>query len=253
MNGFAVFAQKEAREILRTWRIWVLPGILMFFALSGPVLARFTPEIIGSVAGSQLGGLVLPEPTYVDSYAQWVKNLSQIALFALIIIYGGIVSAECKSGTAALVLTKPVSRAAFVTAKMLVHSGFMIVTTVFGTLVTWAITYAVFAEAPARPLWTSVGVWLSFAVLFVAIMTLLSVIFSSQAGAAGVGLGLYALMSIGALWEPLAEHSPAGLNGIAVDMLAGKDPAVFWPVVSAIVLAALVTAIAALAFGRQEL
>jgi len=36
MNGFTVFARKEAREILRTWRVWVLPGILAFFALTGP-------------------------------------------------------------------------------------------------------------------------------------------------------------------------------------------------------------------------
>src|SRR5665647_131722 len=44
MSGPVVFARKEALEILRTWRIWVLPGILLFFALTGPVLARFTPD-----------------------------------------------------------------------------------------------------------------------------------------------------------------------------------------------------------------
>src|ERR1035437_11075744 len=38
MSGFAAFAGKEAREILRTWRIWILPGILLFFALTGQVL-----------------------------------------------------------------------------------------------------------------------------------------------------------------------------------------------------------------------
>ena len=47
MSGFAAFAGKEAREILRTWRIWVLPGILLFFALTGPVLAKLTPQQIG--------------------------------------------------------------------------------------------------------------------------------------------------------------------------------------------------------------
>ena len=36
MSGFRVFARKELREIVRTWRIWVLPGILLFFALTGP-------------------------------------------------------------------------------------------------------------------------------------------------------------------------------------------------------------------------
>src|SRR5664280_430565 len=137
MSGFAVFAHKEAREILRTWRIWVLPGILLFFALTGPVLARFTPQIVGALAGNQFGGLKLPTPTYLDAYTQWIKNLSQIGLFALIIIYAGVVSAESKSGTAILVLTKPVSRPAFVIAKAAVHSAFLAVVVVIGTLVTW--------------------------------------------------------------------------------------------------------------------
>ncbi|HEY5518777.1 MAG TPA: hypothetical protein VIK17_03930, partial [Cellulomonas sp.] len=124
MSGTVVFARKEALEILRTWRIWVLPGILLFFALTGPVLARFTPEIVGALAADQLGGFEIPTPTYLDAYAQWVKNLSQIALFALIIIYGGLVSGESRSGTAVLVITKPVSRSTFVVVKAAVHAVF---------------------------------------------------------------------------------------------------------------------------------
>src|SRR5450759_5824807 len=134
MSGIAIFAGKEAREILRTWRIWVLPGILLFFALTGPVLAKFTPEIVGALAGDQLGGFKIPTPTYLDAYTQWIKNLSQIALFALIITYGGIISTETKSGTAVLVLTKPVSRTAFIVAKATVHSVFLAVLVVIGTL-----------------------------------------------------------------------------------------------------------------------
>src|SRR5665811_1041646 len=136
MNGFTVFVGKEAREILRTWRIWVLPGILLFFALTGPVLARFTPEIVGAVAGDQLGKFQIPTPTYLDAYTQWIKNLSQIALFALIITYGGIISTETKSGTAVLVLTKPVSRTAFIVAKATVHSVFLAILAVSYTHLT---------------------------------------------------------------------------------------------------------------------
>lgn len=67
MSGFAAFAGKEAREILRTWRIWGLPGILVFFALTGPVLAKLTPQLLGALGGDQLKGLVLPTPTYLDA------------------------------------------------------------------------------------------------------------------------------------------------------------------------------------------
>jgi len=253
MNGFTVFAGKEAREILRTWRIWVLPGILLFFALTGPVVARFTPQIVGALAGDQLSGLKLPTPTYLDAYTQWIKNLSQIALFALIIIYGSIISAETKSGTAVLVLTKPVSRTAFVVAKAAVHSVFLGVLVLTATLLTWGLTAAVFGKAPGSALWSSTLVWLVFGVLFLALMTLLSVLIGSTAGAAGAGLGAYALVSIAAIWKPLGTYSPAALATEPASLAAGKDAAVLWPVLTSLLLAVAFVALAAQMFRRKDL
>jgi len=255
MKGFAVFARKEATEIVRTWRIWVLPGMLLFFALTGPAMARFTPEIVGAAAGDQLAALMkaMPVPTYLDAYAQWAKNLTQIALFAIIIIYGGLVSGERKTGTAVLVLTKPVSRSAFVVAKAVVHSLFLALTVVVGTLVTWGGTRVVFGKAPGASLWLSAMAWLAFGVLFIAIMTLLSSLMSSQAGAAGIGLGVFALMSIAALWEPLARYSPVGLTGAPMTLAAGKESAILWPVITSLALASALVALAAWAFRTKEL
>jgi len=253
MSGFAAFAGKEAREILRTWRIWVLPGILLFFAMTGPVLAKLTPQLVGALAGDQLKGLVIPTPTYHDAYTQWIKNLSQIALFALIIIYASIISSERKSGTAVLVLTKPVSRTAFVIAKAAVHSAFLAVLVVAGTLLTWGVTAAVFGQAPGSALWSSSLVWLVFGVLFIALMTLLSVLIGSAAGAAGAGLGAYALVSIAAIWKPLGTYSPAALATMPSSLAAGKDVAVLWPVLTSLLLAAALFALASRAFRRSEL
>ena len=253
MSGFAAFAGKEAREIPRTWRIWVLPGILLFFALTGPVLAKFTPQILETFAGDQFKGLVLPTPTYLDAYGQWIKNLSGIALYALIIIYGSIISSERKSGTAVLVLTKPVSRAAFVVAKVVVHSLFLAVVVVAGTLITSGLTVAIFGQAPGSALWSAALVWLVFGVLFIALMTLLSIIIGSAAGAAGAGLGAYALVSAVAIWKPLGTYSPAALASGPASLAAGKDVAVLWPVLTSLLLAVVLVALAAFAFRRNDL
>lgn len=253
MNGFTAFARKEAREILRTWRIWVLPGILLFFALTGPILARFTPEIVGAVAGSQLGGFKLPTPTYLDAYGQWIQNISQIALFALIIIYGSIISSETRNGTAALVLTKPVSRTAFVIAKVMIHSVVLALLLIVGTLLTWGITAVTFGSAPGSALWSSALVWLVLGTLFIALMTLLSVLISSAAGAAGAGLGAYALLAIASIWEPLGSYSPAGLPTKAATLAAGNDAAVLWPVLTALLLAVAFVALAARIFRQRDL
>jgi ABC-2 type transport system permease protein len=253
MSGFAVFAGKEAREIPRTWRIWVLPGILLFFALTGPVLARFTPQIVGALAGNQFGGLKLPTPTYLDAYTQWIKNLSQIGLFALIIIYASIISAETKSGTAVLVLTKPLSRTAFVIAKAAVHSVFLAVLVVIGALLTWGLTETIFGKAPGSALWSAALAWLTFGVMFIALMTLLSVLISSTAGAAGAGLGAYALVSIAAIWKPLGTYSPAGLASLPASLAAGKDAVVLWPVLTSLLLSVTLVALAGQRLQRRDL
>ncbi|MEO6533400.1 MAG: ABC transporter permease subunit [Pseudolysinimonas sp.] len=254
MNSTLVFARKEAVEIVRSWRIWVLPAIIFFFAISAAILARYTPEIVGAVAGDQLGGITFPPGTYLDSYGQWIKNLSQITLFALIIIYGGIVSSETSSGTAILVLTKPMSRGAFVIVKAVIHAAFLAILTVIGTLVVWGLTWAIFGKAPADPLWSSALTWLVVGVFYVALMTFFSVLIPSAAGASGAGIGAFVLLSIGGLWKPLGDHSPAGLAGQAAALAAGKPvPDLLWPVLVSFAVAIVLVVAAALLFRRKEL
>jgi ABC-2 type transport system permease protein len=255
MRGFTAFLHKELREILRTWRIWVLPGIVLFFAISGPPLAKITPELLGSLMTDQQPGVViqLPDPTYVDAYLQWTKNLSQMVLFAVIIMFGGVISAEKKSGTAALVLTKPLSRSAFVLAKFVSQAALVAVPIAAGALATWGITYATFGEAPLAPLAEATGAWLVFALMFVALMELLSAALDSQAGAAGIGFGAYILLSVAGLWAPMLDYSPAGLVGAPTTIVMDKTAALGWPIAVTLALTALFVAGAVLVFKRREL
>lgn len=253
MTGLAIFAKKEAREILRTWRIWVLPGIVLLFALSGPLLARFTPELVQSLAGSQLHGLKIPAPTYADSYAQWVKNLTQIVLIAVIIVYGGIVSGEVRSGTAALVLTKPLSRVTFVYAKAAVHSVFLALLVAAGALLTWLLTRVIFGAAPAAPLWSATGAFLVLGALFICVMAAASVLIGSAAGAAGAGLAAFAILSIAAIWKPLGTYSPAGLPALPGSLAGGHDASALWPLLTSVVLGVALVALAGLVFRRRDL
>jgi ABC-2 type transport system permease protein len=247
-------ARKEALEILRTWRVVVLPAIVLLFAVTSPVLAKFTPEIVSAVAGAQFGDLVLPSPTAYAAYGQWIKNLSQIAAFAIIISSGGIVSAERRAGTAALVLTKSASREVFVLVKFAVHLVFLALVLAFGTTVAWAVTAVTFGSAPAGALWSSTAVWFALAGVYLGLMVLFSVLIPAAAGAAGAGLAAYVALAVGAAWPGIANHSPAGLLGRATTLAAHTDAApVFWPVLTAAVVVVAAVAAAVFAFRRQEL
>lgn len=254
MKGFGAFLRKELVEIARTWRIWVLPGIVLFFALSGPPLAMLTPEILKSVGASAPGVVIeIPPPTWLDAYAQWVKNLSQIVTFALVIIYGGLVSGERKTGTAILVLTKPLTRNAYVAAKVLSAAFLVVITTVVGALLTWAVTLATFGEAPVGVLVEVTALWLASALVLLAVMALLSTLVTSQAGAAGIGFGVLMLSTVLGMFRGLAAVTPIGLASAPGAALMGEAYPVAGPLVSGAVVAVACVAAAMWEFSRQEL
>lgn len=253
MSGFARFLRKELLELVRTWRFPTLAGVTWFFALSGPVLALLTPQLLESMQAAQPGVVIqVPDPTWRDAYAQWVKNLSQIVAFVTIIAAAGSVSGEIASGTSTLVLTKPVSRGAFVAAKAVALYLLVFGVVAVGALLTHVVTLLVFGAAPAAELWAPTLVWLAFAALLVAIGVLLSSLVSTLA-AAGLGVGAFFAVSLAALWGPLVRYSPAGLAVAPAELVAGRTPQLGWPLATTAAAAiALVLAAAAL-FARREL
>lgn len=253
MSGARRFMRKEITEIVRTWRIWVVPGLLLFFAVTSPVLAQLTPAMLESVTAGQSGvQIIVPDPTYLDAYAQWLKNLQQIVAFALLLTAGGMIAGEKASGTAILVLTKPVSRTAFVITKFLSNAVLLVLFTAIGTLACWGVTYAVFGEAPVERLVSSTGAWLAFALLLLALMTLFSAGLKSLA-AGGAGLASFFALSVLSLWGPALRYSPAGLSAASGSFLAGESVALLWPAASSALTVVAALALAVVVFKRQEL
>ncbi|MCE5191115.1 MAG: ABC transporter permease [Actinomycetia bacterium] len=256
MRGFGVFLGKEAREILRTWRIWALPGLVVFLALTGPVIAKLTPELLKSMSGTAgMGGVVvtLPKPTWQDAYLQWSKNLTQMITWVLVVMAGGMVSGERKSGTAVLVLTKPISRSAFLLAKFISNAGLVALAAVLGAFSTWAVTLGVFGEAPVRIMVEATAVWLTFAIVLVAVLTLFSAVVDSRLGATFLGFGVLVAFTIASLWGPAADLSPAGLVNAPNAVISGTGGRLLWPLVTSAVATLLFVAGGMCAFSRKEL
>lgn len=256
MRGFAVFLGKEFTEIVRTWRLYVIPGIMLFVGLMSPVFAEVTPGLVSSMVDSQGQGIVLeiPPATTVDSYLQFSKNATQIALIAVIIATAGVVSGEHRSGTAQLVLTKPVSRGAMIAAKALSNWLLLLLSTAVSAALCFGVTLLIFDSDAVREFASMVGIWYTLASLMVALTIFLSVLLRSQPGAAGAGIGTFFVISVLSMWGPARDYSPAGLVGAGDRILTGTaDVAVLWPVVSAVALSVALVAAAAWVFGRQEL
>ena len=66
MQSSLVFFAKEIREILRTYKIYALPLVLLAFGFASPSLTHIRPDILEGIAGDI--NIQLPEMTWRDSY-----------------------------------------------------------------------------------------------------------------------------------------------------------------------------------------
>ena len=252
MSGFGTMLRKEFREIVTTWRVWVCAGAFAIFGIVDPVLARFTPIILGSVIGDQIP-IELPDPTYRDAWAQWTGDLVQLLTIVLIALAAASVAGEVSSGTLIIPLTKPIGRPAFVLAKFFAVVGLTLTSVAIGTALATAVTFAMFDGAAAGPVWKAAGVWLVLAVLLIAVTMLGSCLTSSTMAAFMIGFVAYIAIALAGLWQPARAYSPAGLTEAIGNLASGESVAVAWPVAATLALAALALCGAILGFTRREL
>jgi ABC-2 type transport system permease protein len=254
MSGFGAFLRKELIEIRRTWRLWVIPGMLVFFGVTSPIIAAVTPALVRSMTASQRGVTVrLPPPTALDAYAQFIKNLDQFVLIAVVIIGAAVISGERASGTAILVLTKPLSRRAFVVAKILSQVALLAVATALGTAACLAMTAVVFDGTGGGRLVTAVAVWLLYASLLIVVMTLFSAAFRSRGAASGAGLAYFFVTLLLSNWGPMARYSFLGLLPAMGRALIGAPMSLGWAVATALAGMLVGAAVAVRIFDQQEL
>jgi ABC-2 type transport system permease protein len=254
VSGYVAFLKKEARETLRTWRLWVLPGILVFLGISGPLLTAVTPALLRATAHRRPGVVIrLPAPTALESYVQFAANLAQLVLLTVIITGAAVVASERRAGTIVLMLTKPLTRTGFVLAKALSSIVLLVAATALGTALCIVVTIGLFGSGHVTAFLGTVAAWLALAIMFVLLMVLLSAWFDRQAPAAGAGIGVFVALFALTGFPLLRDHSPAGLLAANDAILKGRQVALAWPLMTTVVLGGLFLCGAVWVFGRKEL
>lgn len=136
MSSYVAFTKKEFLEALRTWKLLLLSIIAVVIGMMNPLFAKLTPEILKSMDMQGIS-ITIPEPKAVDSWAQFFKNVPQLELIVLVIVFSGMLSNEISKGTLVNMLTKGLKRSTVILAKM------TMATCVWSTsfLLTFAISY----------------------------------------------------------------------------------------------------------------
>jgi ABC-2 type transport system permease protein len=131
-NIFLALLNKELIEQWRSGRLIILLAIFLFFGIFSPLMAKFLPSILPSIMKGQNITIHIPEGTWKDAIGQFVKNISQIGVFIIILLSMGTVAREKENGTVSFLLVKPVSRNLFIASKFLSQLIVLLVSFIVG-------------------------------------------------------------------------------------------------------------------------
>jgi ABC-2 type transport system permease protein len=205
-----VLIKKEIFEIFKTSKIYVLPIIFLFFGITSPLMTQLLPDILKNLPGGIK--ISLPEQTWADSFMQFFKNLNQIGIISIILVFMGTVSDEKSRGTAIMVLTKPVSRVSFVISKFFTNSLLAVFAIFLGYITCLFYTLRLFPSVNIAASLSAILIFTVSSVFYIAIITGLSAIFKSNIAAGGITLGIYFFFSLlPFLGGWFSEYSPGCL------------------------------------------
>lgn len=218
---------KELREQWRSYRMLVVAAVLVAMGILGPLTARYMNELMASIPGTPEGlEAVLPAPTVEFAVAELVDNLAQFGLILALLVPMAAVVGEKSAGTAALTLSKPVSRGAFLLAKLLALLTTFAVGLSLSVAAGYAYTGMLFRWLPIGGFAVLAGMLLLYLLFYASLTLLASTLMRSQLAAAGLAFGLALLLGIVGTIPALGAYLPSALlgwggaaaNGMALEM-----------------------------------
>ena len=195
MKQLVTLLKKDIMELYRTKKILVLATVFLFFTILSPISAYLLPDILEMV-GQYDDSIVIivPDPTYVDSYTQFISNFSQITILVMIIVFAPLIVEEKRKGTFHTLLNNGVSKSNFVLAKAISQIKVMTLLYLISAGIFLVYTKILFDQALITNwIWFFVSIYLYY-VFLICLINLISVI--SKNNIMSIGISLVAFFGI---------------------------------------------------------
>ncbi len=215
---FLTLFHKEILENIRNYKLISIVLIFAFFGLASPLAAYYIPDIMAYATKSQNIKIEIPPPTYNDALLQYVKNISQMCVFILIIINMGIVAGEKDRGTAVFLLVKPVSRKGFIVAKLASVLSIAALALTTSCVLCALYTYLFFDAIPLKIfILQNLLIYLYLACIL-SVTVMFSSLFSSQIPAGILTFFVWILFTLFSQFGTAGYYSPDHLIGNAASL-----------------------------------
>ena len=226
---WAVFLAALRKELVQQWRTRHVLAVVAVFALFGmtsPLVAYFTPQLFKAIPGVEKFSSLIPTPTVVDAMSQYVKNISQFGFILAILIGMGAVAGEKERGTASLILSKPMTRWAFVSSKLVAQVVVYLLGFLIALVGAYFYTLVLFGNLDLGRFVLLNGLLFCWLLPFVSLTLAASVVGGSTGAAAGTALAASVLLLLLGNIPGYGQLTPGALIGWASQLFAGGTDAV---------------------------
>jgi ABC-2 type transport system permease protein len=258
-RGLGNLLSGELSNWFKTTR-WLKHSIIWLLAIN--LVLFFTTLSIEEDAAQ---GEVVPD---VETLMLYSIFGGMFVMFGVLIMLQTAVVGEKKSGTAAWVLSKPVSRSAFVISKLIGYSiGILLTAVLIPGIVAYVEIGALTPLGFLPPLQFIAGVaalgihamfWLTFTLMMGTFFDSFGVVIGIPIALAfgqQYIIGLLPFLTNIVPWglsAPMGSPEAGELPSIAVSLMNGDTPYSYTPIIAAVVFSVIFTAVALVRFNRQE-
>lgn len=210
MRAYLAFTKKEFCELTRTYKLLIMSAVFLILGMMNPITAKITPMLLEKLMPEGID-IHLGDPTAIDSWVQFYKNVPQMGLIVLVIVFSGIMANEFTHDTLINMLTKGLPR------RTVILSKFTMATSV------WTAAYALcfsVSYAYTAYFWNSdntfhigfsaICLWI-FGVLLISAIMLGGVLFKNSYGCLLFTGGVTVLLFLLNIVPKIAEYSPLAL------------------------------------------
>jgi len=251
-RGLANLLRKENGEWWSTRRWWMLS--LLWLLIVNGILA--------------IGIWVVPimEPDEAvdatENLGIFVQLMTMFPMFAVIVITQGAIIGEKQSGTAAWIMSAPVSRSAFILAKLFANAlGFFVVVILVQGLVAYVqLSLSDGSPLPLTPFLAMLALLSLYLLFYLALTLMLGAFFDSRGPVLGIAIAVAigSMIGIGNVFAGflpwLVLILPEAIPGILTLLVEGEPLPEVWPIPIILIslYSLLFVALAIWRFNREE-
>lgn len=220
MKSYIAFTKKEFCENVRTYKFFIMLSAFLLLGMMNPITAKITPRLLESLMPKGIS-ITISEPTALDSWAQFFKNVPQMGLIILVIIFSGIMSNEFTHGTLINMLTKGLSRRIVILAKFTMSVIVWTLSYILCFAVTYSYTLYFWRNDAIHNIILSVFCLWLFGILLLAIIILGGILFKNSYGGLLFTGGSVVISMLLNISPKLQKYNPLTLATSNMALLSG--------------------------------